>query len=542
MPLRRGAGALALCLAVGVVLSSGALSTGITFEDPNCAALDASCSSERISFDGEKLLVPGYCETGTCSSLNSDVLSLKTRVSSIESTISQVQAELSSLGVQHAQDVASLRNTDASLLQQGNSTSIDLHALAAKVAAINRNLTSSIQAARIHHDNEVAELHQHFEDLKAAGQQTDISVTVLEAATHRADRQLNASIAAARKEHATAISDLNARYEGLRSVDTEDQLKLSELNRTTRAADNQLRVAIDEARQQHAAVVAAVKANHSALSMTQAETSAKVSALQSALTSADARLTAALSAAEIQHDADINALSAVDSLLQIADTNIRTEISALAQSTADADAKLQSSIDDAEVQHRADVKALHEKELPMAPTYELRSVGECGVEKIASARECEMAAKDLGLMLGAAELLSSGPAGCYSEAGTLYYSANPDTNAQCSASQQCVCHATPSTVSHMNTLTPATPAHSAVVPAATYFQATEGICATPISTRAECEHAAQELGLRSTVAQPDGMAWSYDPTGCYYEDGVLKFNEHGNTGSCTISDACICKA
>ena len=96
MPLRRGAGALALCLAVGVVLSSGALSTGITFEDPNCAALDASCSSERISFDGEKLLVPGHCETGTCSSLNSDMLSLKTRVSSIESTISQVQAELSS--------------------------------------------------------------------------------------------------------------------------------------------------------------------------------------------------------------------------------------------------------------------------------------------------------------------------------------------------------------------------------------------------------------------------------------------------------------
>merc|ERR1719258_252778 len=112
MPLRRrGAGALALCLAVGVVLSSGALSTGITFEDPNCHALDESCSSERISFNGEKLLVPGYCESGTCSSLNSDVSSLKTRVSSMETAISKVQTELSSLGVQHAQDVASLLAT-----------------------------------------------------------------------------------------------------------------------------------------------------------------------------------------------------------------------------------------------------------------------------------------------------------------------------------------------------------------------------------------------------------------------------------------------
>ena len=233
--------------------------------------------------------------------------------------------------------------------------------------------------------------------------------------------------------------------------------------------------------------------------MTQAETSAAVSALHSALTSADARLTAALSAAETQHDADISALSAVDSLLQVADANIRSNISSLAQSTAEADAKLQSSIDAAETQHRADVKALHEKELPMAATYELRSAGACGAEKITSASECEMAAKDLGLALGAAELLSSGPAGCYSEAGALYYSANPSTEAQCSASQQCVCHATPSTASHMNPLTPATPAHSPVAPAAKYFKATEGVCATPISTRAECEHEREKMMLDGSL-------------------------------------------
>ena len=92
----------------------------------------------------------------------------------------------------------------------------------------------------------------------------------------------------------------------------------------------------------------------------------------------------------------------------------------------------------------------------------------------------------------------------------------------------------------MNVFTPATPAHSAVVPA--HVLPGDGRrLRDSYKYACECEHA-QELGLQSTVAQPDGMAWSYDPTGCYYEDGVLKFNEHGNTGSCTISDACICKA
>ena len=58
---------------------------------------------------------------------------------------------------------------------------------------------------------------------------------------------------------------------------------------------------------------------------------------------------------------------------------------------------------------------------------------------------------------------------------------------------------------------------------------------------AECEHAAKLLGLSDTVAETDGMAWSYDPTGCYFEDGALKFNEQGNTGLCSLSDECICK-
>ena len=37
------------------------------------------------------------------------------------------------------------------------------------------------------------------------------------------------------------------------------------------------------------------------------------------------------------------------------------------------------------------------------------------------------------------------------------------------------------------------------------------------------------------------MAWSYDPQGCYFEAYELKFNKVGNTGTCSISDECICE-
>ena len=38
--------------------------------------------------------------------------------------------------------------------------------------------------------------------------------------------------------------------------------------------------------------------------------------------------------------------------------------------------------------------------------------------------------------------------------------------------------------------------------------------------------------------QPYGV--SYDPPGCYYEDGWFKFNAGNNTGTCSQSDICLC--
>lgn len=43
-------------------------------------------------------------------------------------------------------------------------------------------------------------------------------------------------------------------------------------------------------------------------------------------------------------------------------------------------------------------------------------------------------------------------------------------------------------------------------------------------------------------AEDDGqpMGVSYDPPGCYYEGGVLKFNSGQNYGSCSPTDVCVC--
>ena len=48
--------------------------------------------------------------------------------------------------------------------------------------------------------------------------------------------------------------------------------------------------------------------------------------------------------------------------------------------------------------------------------------------------------------------------------------------------------------------------------------------------------------ITDTSAQSDRQhRKSYDPIGCYYESGALKFNNNGNTGQCSRSDACLCK-
>ena len=63
-----------------------------------------------------------------------------------------------------------------------------------------------------------------------------------------------------------------------------------------------------------------------------------------------------------------------------------------------------------------------------------------------------------------------------------------------------------------------------------------------IDTLAECSQAGSALGLSDTTASSDNQRGvSYDPKGCYFENGQLKFNGYGNYGSCTTSDQCLCK-
>ena len=54
----------------------------------------------------------------------------------------------------------------------------------------------------------------------------------------------------------------------------------------------------------------------------------------------------------------------------------------------------------------------------------------------------------------------------------------------------------------------------------------------------ECNRAAKVLGFSDTTSTNDYNGHvSYDPRGCYYEGGSLKFNsEMTNTGSCSTSD------
>ena len=65
----------------------------------------------------------------------------------------------------------------------------------------------------------------------------------------------------------------------------------------------------------------------------------------------------------------------------------------------------------------------------------------------------------------------------------------------------------------------------------------------PVNTPADCESAAQQLGLSDNTVDNDGQnAKDYDPPYCYFESDELKFNCGTNTGPCTSSDKCLCIA
>ena len=77
-----------------------------------------------------------------------------------------------------------------------------------------------------------------------------------------------------------------------------------------------------------------------------------------------------------------------------------------------------------------------------------------------------------------------------------------------------------------------------------FLRQTWGRCEEPIRAGLECSTAAAELGLRDTAAKDDGHKFgvSWDPDGCYYENGSLKHHRSGlNTGMCSATDQCLCR-
>ena len=66
---------------------------------------------------------------------------------------------------------------------------------------------------------------------------------------------------------------------------------------------------------------------------------------------------------------------------------------------------------------------------------------------------------------------------------------------------------------------------------------------TEIKSISECTRAAQFLILYDQSVSSDNLYKApYDPPGCYYEGGSLKFNNYGgNYGYCSSDDKCLCK-
>ena len=79
----------------------------------------------------------------------------------------------------------------------------------------------------------------------------------------------------------------------------------------------------------------------------------------------------------------------------------------------------------------------------------------------------------------------------------------------------------------------------------TYTVLQSGSCGTDwvINTTTECAAAAASLGFLNTNAQFDQQyGVSYDPPGCYFENGNLKVNTNNrNTGACSSGDRCVCR-
>ena len=71
---------------------------------------------------------------------------------------------------------------------------------------------------------------------------------------------------------------------------------------------------------------------------------------------------------------------------------------------------------------------------------------------------------------------------------------------------------------------------------------TSGKCEHYFDSLSKCNEAAVALDLDDTSAVKDNQdGVSYDPKGCYYEGGALKWNEKmTNDGDCSSNDVCLC--
>ena len=75
-----------------------------------------------------------------------------------------------------------------------------------------------------------------------------------------------------------------------------------------------------------------------------------------------------------------------------------------------------------------------------------------------------------------------------------------------------------------------------------YTMVTSGSTCERVTSKAECEEAARQLGLSDTTATKENE--HDNPPYCYFLFGEdLCFNRNGNPGSpCSSEEACICKS
>jgi len=71
---------------------------------------------------------------------------------------------------------------------------------------------------------------------------------------------------------------------------------------------------------------------------------------------------------------------------------------------------------------------------------------------------------------------------------------------------------------------------------------TSGKCVNTITTKKDCDAAAWNFEeITDKKSKDDGQTKKhYDPEGCYFEKGELKFNDRANTGDCSTKDKCLC--